>query len=57
MQVLLQSDQVESQQVAGSSVSIHVNFNTKKVLMYKYSSSFQFAVSEVEFITSKHRQV
>ena len=31
------------------SVSITVNFNTKKVLMYKYSSSFQFAVSEVEF--------
>ena len=29
-------------------VSINVNFNTKKVLMYKYSSSFQFAVSEVE---------
>ena len=33
------------------SVSINVNFNTKKVLMYKYSSSFQFAVSEVEFFT------
>ena len=31
------------------SVSITVNFNTKKVLMYKYSTSFQFAVSEVEF--------
>ena len=30
-------------------VTITVNFNTKKVLMYKYSSNFQFAVSEVEF--------
>ncbi len=42
-----------------SSVSINVNFNIKKVLMYKYSSIFQFAVSEVVFIkfcesTSKH---
>jgi hypothetical protein len=33
-------------------ISINVNFNTKKVLMYKYSSSFQFAVSEVEFFKS-----
>ena len=33
------------------SVSINVNFNTMKVLMYKYSSSFHFAVSEVEFFT------
>ena len=32
-------------------VSISVNFNTKKVLMYKFSSSFAFAVSEVEFFT------
>ena len=32
-------------------VSINVNFNTMKVLMYKYSSSFVFAVSEVEFFT------
>ena len=31
------------------SVSINFNFNTMKVLMYKFSSSFQFAVSEVEF--------
>ena len=38
-------------------VRITLNFNTKKVLMYKHSSSFQFAVSEVEFFTSKHRQV
>ena len=32
-------------------ISINVNFNTKKVLMYKYSSSLKFAVSEVEFFT------
>ena len=31
------------------SVSININFNTKKILMYKFSSSFQFAVSEMEF--------
>ena len=31
------------------SVSINVNFNITKVLMYKSSSNFQFAVSEVEF--------
>ena len=31
------------------SVSINVNFNTKKVLMYKFSSTFQLALSEVEF--------
>ena len=30
---------------------ISINFNTKKVLMYKFSNSFQFAVSEVEFST------
>ena len=34
-------------------VSINVNFSTKKVLMYKYSSSYQFAVSEVEFFKCK----
>ena len=34
-----------------SSVNISVNFNTKKVVMYKFSSSFLFAVSEVEFFT------
>ena len=33
------------------SISINVNFNTKKVMMYKESSSFMFAVSEVEFFT------
>ncbi len=32
-------------------VSINVNFNTSRVLMYKHRSSFQFAVSEVEFFT------
>jgi hypothetical protein len=34
--------------------SVNTNFNTMKVLMYKYSSSFQFALSEVEFFTCKH---
>ena len=34
-------------------ISINVNFNTKRVLMYKYSSSHQFAVSEVEFFKCK----
>jgi hypothetical protein len=32
-----------------SNISINVNFNTQKVLMYKYSSTFEFAVSEMEF--------
>ena len=30
-------------------VSVNVNFNTKRILMYKFSSSFILAVSEVEF--------
>ena len=34
------------------SVTINFNFNTRKVLMYKYRSTFQFAVSEVEFFTA-----
>ena len=33
------------------SVSININFTTKKILIHKYSSSFQLAVSEVEFFT------
>ena len=32
-------------------VSINVNFNIKKVMMYKFSSTFAFSVSEVEFFT------
>ena len=32
-------------------VSINANFNIKRVLMYRFSSSFMFAVSEVEFFT------
>ena len=36
-----------------NNVSLSVNFNTKKVLMYKYSSTFQFAVSEVQFFQCK----
>ena len=35
--------------VGRRNVSINVNFNTKKLLMYKFRISFQFAVSEVEF--------
>ena len=32
-------------------IRINVNFNTHKVLMYKFSSTSVFAVSEVEFFT------
>ena len=39
------------QQAGRRSVSIIINFNTKKVLIYKFSNNFQFAVSEVEFST------
>ena len=35
------------------SVSINVNFSTKKLLMYKDKGSYQFAVSEVEFFKCK----
>ncbi len=39
-------------------ISIIVNFNARKLLMYKFSSTFRFAVSEMEFveceITSKY---
>ena len=35
-------------------VSINVNFNTEKLLMYKYRSTFAFSFSEVEFFTCKH---
>ena len=31
-------------------VSVNVNFNTKKILMYKYESDFAFVLSEVEFL-------
>ena len=34
-------------------INIDVNFNTKKVLMHKFSSAFVFSVSEVEFFTRK----
>ena len=32
-------------------ISINVNFNTRRVLMYKFSSTFAFAVSEVELFS------
>ena len=35
------------------SVNITVNLYTKKVLMYKYTGTFPFAVSEVDFFTCK----
>ena len=35
-------------------VSINVNFSTMKVLMYKYASTYLFAVSEVEFFKCKY---
>jgi hypothetical protein len=39
-------------------VSLNINFNTMKVLMYKSSSNFKFAVSEVEFfICSKYELI
>ena len=31
-------------------VNFNVTFNTRKVLLYKFSSTFKFAVSEVEFL-------
>ena len=38
------------QELAGRrSVNFNVNFNRKRVLLYKFSSSFQFVLSEVEF--------
>ena len=41
---------VQDRELTGHrNVSINVNFSTKKVLIYKYSSSYQFVVSEVEF--------
>ena len=41
---------VQDRELTGRrNVSINVNFSTKKVLMYKISSSYRFAVSEVEF--------
>jgi hypothetical protein len=39
------------------SISATVYFNTNKVLMYKYSSSFQLAVSEVQFFTRSSKKL
>ena len=45
---------VQGRELTGRrNVRINVNFSTKKVLMYKYSSSYQFAVSEVDFFKCK----
>ena len=43
--------------VGRRNVSFNVNFNTKKVLMYKVRSNFQFAVSEVEFFTCNGKAI
>ena len=37
--------------------SINVNFNTRKVLTYKFRSSFQLAISEVEFFTCSRKPI
>ena len=39
------------------SVNINVNLNTKRALMYKFSSTYQLAVSEVEFFTNKSKSL
>ena len=45
---------VQDRELTGRrNVNINVIFSTKKVLMYKYSSSYKFAVSEVEFFKCK----
>ena len=41
----------DGKQAGRRSVSITVNFNTRKVQMYKVNSDFEFVVSEVEFFT------
>ena len=38
------------QSAGHKSVHININFCTKKLLMYKYYSAFQFALSEVEYL-------
>ena len=43
----------DGEPVGHRNVSINVNFNAKRVLMYKSSSSYSFAVSEVEFLNCK----
>jgi hypothetical protein len=43
------------EQAGRRSVSLNTNFNTNKVLMYKFHSSFQFAVSEVFFTYSSKK--
>ena len=41
----------------GKSVSINVNFNTRKVLMFKYESEFQLAVSELQFFNCSSKLI
>ena len=47
----------DGQPAGRKNVSINVIFNTKKVLMQKFRSSFQFAVSEVEFFTCNSKSI
>ena len=42
--------------VGHSCISINVTFSTMKVLMYKFSSSFLLAMSEVDFLTCNCKQ-
>ena len=43
------SDTPDGEPADRRNVTINVNFNTRKILMYKFSSSLSFALSEVEF--------
>ena len=42
------------EQAGHRNIRINVTFNTMKVLMYKFSSSFMFAVSEAKFFKCNH---
>ena len=44
----------DGEPVGRRNISITANFNTQKVFMYKFSSTFQFAMSEVEFFSKYH---
>ena len=43
--------------VGHRSVDITVNFNTKKILMYKFGSTFNLAVSEVQFFNCSSKYI
>ena len=52
MYVSIASVQPGGEPAGRRNIRIIPNFDRKKVLMYKFSSSFLFAVSEVEFFTT-----